>query len=386
MKSLKAITHEEQTFTVSGNAVTVNLGSCNQPKIDLAAANGSVTITFTLPSNGVSVGSMLIVPDDASRALSYVVTGGTAIWVGDELAVSVAGEQAQLISWRTSGTNVYLAHVGATTSGVLSSAHGICQGRLTTESGVPISTTDRTGTNASVIYFTPLDGNKVSLYSGSEWVEHSFTERSLALSGLTTDAVYDIFLYDNSGTLTLELSTAWTNNTTRATDLVLQDGILVKSGETTRRYLGTFKAVNATQTKDTEVSRWLANYYNVVQRLMRSEASNGSYSYGSTTTRQINADSAMAVNFVVARRLLVYCEVFNGSNFGATGFTLGMGLDTTTAFTVSFRNVSGSYFQHKIDSYLAAVPGYHYIAGLENTDSSITFVENRREVRGSIWN
>jgi hypothetical protein len=386
MKSLKAITHEEKVYTVTANAVTVDLGSCNQSKVDLSSATSNVTITFTLPSNGVSVGSMLIVPDDASRALTYVVTGGTAIWVGDEFAVSVAGEQAQLISWRTSGTNVYLAHVGATTTGTSSFAHGVCQGRLTTESGVPISTSDRTGTNASVIYFTPYDGNRVSLYSGSEWIEYAFTERSLALSGLTTDAVYDVFLYDNSGTLTLELSTAWTNSTTRANALTTQDGILVKSGATTRRYLGTFKAVNATQTKDTEASRWLANYYNVVQRLMRSAASNSTYSYNSSTTRQINADAAMAVNFVVARPLSVYCEVFNGSNNGAVGFTFGMGLDTTTAFTVSFRAVSGSYVQHKIDTYLAAVPGYHYLAGLENTDGDITFVEARREVRGSIWN
>jgi hypothetical protein len=85
---------------------------------------------------------------------------------------------------------------------------GLCQGRLTTESGVGVSTSDRT--SQSTIYFTPYLGNRVALYSGSAWAEYTLTERSLALSGLTSGKNYDVFLYNNSGTLTLELSAAWT--------------------------------------------------------------------------------------------------------------------------------------------------------------------------------
>jgi hypothetical protein len=92
----------------------------------------------------------------------------------------------------------------------------ICQGRLTTESGVPVSTSDRTA--QGTLYFTPYNGGLVSLHDGTRWKLYAFTERSLALSGLTSALPYDVFLFDNSGTLTLEF-TAWTNGTTRATAL-----------------------------------------------------------------------------------------------------------------------------------------------------------------------
>src|SRR5687767_357259 len=66
-------------------------------------------------------------------------------------------------------------------------------GRLTTETGVPISSSDRTA--QSTIYYTPFDGNQIALYNGAAWALSTFTERSLALSGLTTDKNYDVFLY-----------------------------------------------------------------------------------------------------------------------------------------------------------------------------------------------
>ncbi|MEJ2719488.1 MAG: choice-of-anchor R domain-containing protein, partial [Deltaproteobacteria bacterium] len=52
---------------------------------------------------------------------------------------------------------------------------------------------------------------------------------SLACDALTADTLYYVYLYDNSGTLTLEAS---------ATVPTLSEGILVKTGATTRRYLG----------------------------------------------------------------------------------------------------------------------------------------------------
>jgi hypothetical protein len=54
------------------------------------------------------------------------------------------------------------------------------------------------------------------------------------------NVVYDVFLYDSGGTPTLEIL-AWTGNTTRATALTTQDGVLVKSGDASRRSLGTVR-------------------------------------------------------------------------------------------------------------------------------------------------
>ncbi len=83
---------------------------------------------------------------------------------------------------------------------------GICNGRLTLSSGVPVPTADVLA--ATSLYFTPFRGNQVALYNGSAWALFPFTERSLSLSGLAANTPYDIFLYDNAGTLTLE-AVAW---------------------------------------------------------------------------------------------------------------------------------------------------------------------------------
>lgn len=112
MKTLRGVTYEEKVYTVSANAVTVDLGLCNQSKIDLAAATGTVAITLTLPVSSISAGSILISPDDANRTLTWAVTGGSAIWIGDAFTSSIAANSPQLIYWRTSGTDVYITHAG----------------------------------------------------------------------------------------------------------------------------------------------------------------------------------------------------------------------------------------------------------------------------------
>jgi hypothetical protein len=64
------------------------------------------------------------------------------------------------------------------------------------ESGVPISSTDQAA--KTTLYFTPYNGNSISLYDGSEWDLFSFSELSLSLSGYTSNTNYDIFIYNNS--------------------------------------------------------------------------------------------------------------------------------------------------------------------------------------------
>jgi hypothetical protein len=123
-------------------------------------------------------------------------------------------------------------------------------GRLTTESGVPVSTTDRA--SQGTVLYTPYLSDYARLYDGTRVREYSFTERSLSLTGLLTSGKnYDWFLYDSSGTLTLELSAAWTNDTTRADALAWQTGLgWVKSGTPTRFWLGTMRATGTGTTED----------------------------------------------------------------------------------------------------------------------------------------
>jgi hypothetical protein len=170
-----------------------------------------------------------------------------------------------------------------------------CQGRLTLESGVPLSTTDQT--SKSTLYLTPHRGHGITLYDGTRWKGYTFTEPSLALSGLTVDKNYDVFAFVSGSTVTLELGPAWTNDTTRATALVRQNGLWVKSGATTRLYLGTLRAVTATTTHDTVGARFLYNEFNRAPRLL-SIYQNTPHSYASATYRMWNNDATLVTKWV----------------------------------------------------------------------------------------
>ncbi|MBK8108690.1 MAG: hypothetical protein IPK42_24900, partial [Betaproteobacteria bacterium] len=137
-------------------------------------------------------------------------------------------------------------------------------GRLTTESGVPVSTSDRTA--QSTLYYTPYVHNIINLWDGSQWKPITFTEHTVtggALSGLTSGKPYDVFAYLSSGALATELL-VWTNDTTRATAVTLQDGRYCKSGDKTRLLLGTIYTTGTTTTEDSVANRYVWNIYNKV--------------------------------------------------------------------------------------------------------------------------
>lgn len=160
----------------------------------------------------------------------------------------------------------------------------VCEGRLTPSSGTPITTSNVIG--AGTIYFTPYKGDRIALYDGTRWKLYTFTERSLALT--VTDATnYDVFIYDNSGTLTLEL-TAWSDGTTRATALTTVNGIYCKSGVTTRRYLGTIRATGTNTIEDSSNRRFVWNYYNRVNRRLYAIETTNSWTYSTATWRAAN--------------------------------------------------------------------------------------------------
>ena len=136
-------------------------------------------------------------------------------------------------------------------------------GRLTLTSGTPVTTSDVTG--ATSIYYTPYVSNVISLWTGARWQPVEFSEYTLALGTLSSGKPYDVFAYLSSGALACEVL-VWTNDTTRATAITIQDGRYCKSGDKTRLYLGTFYTTATTTTEDSAAKRYLFNAYNRVQK------------------------------------------------------------------------------------------------------------------------
>ena len=246
-----------------------------------------------------------------------------------------------------------------------------CCGRLTTESGVAVSTSDRTA--QSTLYFTPYNGNLVALYDGTRWKLYTFTERSLALSGLTSGLNYDVFLYDNAGTLTLELL-AWTNDTTRATALALQDGVHVKTGATTRRYVGTIRTTSTTTTEDSQTKRFVFNATNRVRRKLQKTDTTSSWTYNSTTIHQARGQAANQVELVAGLAVgLLDLQVGQTTQSATTAvLQAGIGEDSTTALSAdcaagnypAYASVATTGASHNTLRKTVAV-GYHYYPWLE---------------------
>lgn len=208
----------------------------------------------------------------------------------------------------------------------------IVGGRLTATTGVPVTTADASGVTS--IFFTPYKGNRIALYDGTRWVVRTFTEITISLGGLTASKPYDIFAFDNAGTVTIE-TLVWTNTTTRATALTMQDGVLVKTGATTRRYLGSvFINSSGGQTDDTVLKRYIWNYYNRVRKHLRAADSTDSWTYTTAAFHQANANAANQVEVMVGwdevtLDLRVLAAVSN-TNIGVA-VAVGVGEDSTTA-------------------------------------------------------
>lgn len=261
--------------------------------------------------------------------------------------------------------------------------NSVANGRLTLTSNTPVTTADVTA--AGVLYYTPHRGNKIALYSSPAWKLHTFSERSLALS-ITSGSNYDVFLYDNSGTLTLELSAAWTNDTTRNEALAIQDGIYVKSGATTRRYLGTLRASGANVTEDSAANRYLWNMYNRVSKPFYKSDALTSWSYSTNSWRASNNNTAnrvQLVNGIVGGMLRLGFDQLITTN---SGVYQGICEDCSNNYTAGhYGNVQQST-QFSV-AQLNKIPdmGYHYYQMVELGNGTTIFYCNGNCYFFGVW-
>lgn len=270
-------------------------------------------------------------PQDNVKASGFnaasLTNHGVVLGTGtDALAATSAGTAGQVLTSNGAAADPTFQAV----SGV---NPAICQGRLTLTTGVPVTTADVLA--ATTLRFAPYNGNLLALYSGTAWALFTFPELSIAVPA-TTSQLYDVFVYDNAGTRTLELL-AWTNDTTRATALVTQDGVLCKTGALTRRYVGSFRTTTVSgQTEDSALKRYVWNYANRLPRLLQRFESTATWNYTTATVRQANGSAANQVDLVVGiaesplHLELVSVNVDNPAN--QVDVSVGIGEDSTTTY------------------------------------------------------
>jgi Repeat of unknown function (DUF5907) len=207
------------------------------------------------------------------------------------------------------------------------------------------------GISGTTLYFSPFTDNEISLYSGSSWSSLTSAEVSIALGTLTSDKNYDVFAYDNAGTLTLELL-AWTSDTVRATAVVRQDGVWVKSGATTRRLVGTIRTDSTTTTTDDAAGtvgnivgkRFVSNVDNRRPAYISEFEATASWNYGTVTIRQARGNAANQVEVVSClgeAAIDLTLTVLETNPTNATGI-VSIGEDSTTAMALEAFSAGGT--------------------------------------------
>ncbi len=245
-------------------------------------------------------------------------------------------------------------------------------GRLTLLFGEPVP--PGTGAISGGIYYTPYVGDAIRLYDGTRWVTIVFSSTILPLVGLISGHPYDVFGYLNGNALAIEFL-AWTNSTTRATGISIQDGYYCKTGDKTRLYLGTFYTTAANQTEDTPAKRYLWNMYNRVPRMLQRNETAANWSYASAAWRPFNNTTLNRVEVVLGLNenpveLTLNCGAYN--NIGATCY-VGIAIDTTAtpAFVIGIGGGGIPFLQNASFKVLHNPGiGYHYYQAMEYGNAS----------------
>ncbi len=251
------------------------------------ASSGTGDITLNAASTGFR---SFATAYGANATVDILITEGTTWEIARNCTYTHSGTTVSRGTLENSSTGSAVAFTSAAVVSVIAAAEFgnnaemaiqavTPGGRLTTESGVPVSTSDRTA--QSTLYYTPYVHNIINLWDGSQWKPITFAEHTVTggtLSGLTSGKPYDVFAYLSSGALATELL-VWTNDTTRATAVTLQDGRYCKSGDKTRLLLGTIYTTGTTTTEDSARNRLVCNVYNVARRAVAWDSGNSSKSY-----------------------------------------------------------------------------------------------------------
>lgn len=319
-------------------------------------------LTTTAPANARYVGT-------ADSTTTLVLTPNPAFSSILQRTIQVNAGTPYTLTWPAADAVGAIQSNGSGTLSIspITEPLNVAEGRLTGTTGVPVTTGDVTG--ATSIFYTPYKGNRIALYDGSTyWNVRTFTEITISVAACTASKPYDVFLYDNAGTVTAE-TLAWTSGTARATALTLQDGVLVKTGALTRRYVGSYYCnASGGQTNDSVTKRFISNYYNRMPRALLKRDVAASWTYTLATIRQAHADPANQVEMLIgyAEMRLALSLDASAQNGSAVGVGAGIGEDSTSTITASSTggngNTGGIAAYITLSSHLNILPavGYHF--------------------------
>jgi len=377
------------------------------------------TNAYVLTSNGTTA-TWAAVPGASLTVGTTAISGGTSGRVLYDNA-GVVGELANTGTGNnvlaTSPTLVTPA-LGTPTSGTLTNCTGlpyggltnvtvVPQGRLTLVTGTPVMTSAQTA--KTTIYYTPYVGALIPIYNGTAW---TLAQMSSDLSNITTNSAtgnagpaavttnsnYDLFVWSNSGTLTLTRGPAWTSDTARGTgagttQIAMQNGIwtnavAITNGPSANQgtYVGTVRSDGSSQLNWTatpsaaaggaEAKLHVFNAYNRVMFTGLSLDNTGSWTYATATWRSLDNSAANRISYIDGlAELTINASLQGGVNQTAGGlYHFGINRDSTTATPTleTLSQIGATNGTAVCQTYFAPSLGYHYLQAMEASGSALS--------------
>jgi hypothetical protein len=169
-------------------------------------------------------------------------------------------DQGRVQSLDCTGVGIACSLVGNVgTVNVASGGSSDPGGRITLATVTPVMTTDVS--NSTSIFYTFYKHDRVPIYNGTAWTQTQYTELTNTTTNATVnpaavvaDSNYDLFVWDDGGTLRLGRGPAWTSSTARGvgagtTELIRVQGVLVNANAITNgpaaqrgTYVGTVRS------------------------------------------------------------------------------------------------------------------------------------------------
>lgn len=356
-----------------------------------ASTTGAVTIQYD-PTDGTPLAALPLYLPNLTQAGAGSLTAGSLVLIAYVSSLNSGNGGFQLLS----------VSAASFTSTIV-----VPQGRLTLVSGTPVLNADSTA--VTTIYYTPYIGSLIPIYNGSVFSNQTFVELPLALDSNTghtgyqaSGSLYDLFVFSNSGIVTLGTGPAWTSSTgrgtgagttqlqqvsgiwTNAVSIALRTGSAMGNTVTVAAnlatYVGTMYATANGQTSMTMhpaaaaggTANFLAlwNAYNRVTVSATCWDNTTSWTYGTNTVRAANASTSNSISFVDGLResnIAAEYTCLVSDTSGTPVYGIAIGVDS--ASTVSSNVASGdSASSTQINAIYRGYPllGLHFVQALEN--------------------
>lgn len=335
---------------------------------------GAVTVSGTAPQTYRTFSAVCTTGDTLPYFIQHQAADEWEVGIGTYSAANQL-TRTTVLSSSNSGNAVNLS--AGTKEVVLGNnaertyMEGTQGGRLTLTSVTPVLGANTTA--ASTVYYTPYVHPTVWVYNGALFIPHRISELSLALdsnSGHTgyqqSGKLFDFFITDNAGTITLGTGPAWSSTSARGTgagttELQRVNGIWTNKVSMTLRigslvgdtitvaanqgtYVGTMYATANGQTgmnfNPTAAAGGTANILGLFNAYNRTVApalcrdSTSSWTYATNTWQKANNNANNSISYVDGlAEVSAYATytVMVLTTASSSGLVVGINLNSTTA-------------------------------------------------------